>query len=47
MKAKGELNAKFPSGIKSQMELLEQEGHVVVKRGKKYFVQDFETRLAE
>ena len=47
LKAKGELNAKFPGGIKNQMELLEQEGHVISKRGKEYFVQDFENRLVE
>ena len=47
LKAKGELNAKFPGGITSQRELLEQEGHVILNRGKEYFVQDFEARLVK
>ena len=45
LKAKGELNEKYPDGIDGQKLLLEMEGHTVVQKGKRYFVQDFETKL--
>ncbi|AXG37628.1 hypothetical protein EGCR1_02485 [Enterococcus gilvus] len=34
--ANGEINPKFPGGIKKQRELLEAEGHRVIRRGKKF-----------
>ena len=45
LKAKGELNPKFPGGVERHRQLLEAEGHTVIKRGKKYFVADYEAHL--
>jgi hypothetical protein len=39
VKAKGELNPKYPGGLKEQAKRLRKEGHVIVKRGKRWFVQ--------
>ena len=47
LKNNGELNKKFPGGIKRQKALLEKEGHVVINRGKKLFVKEFEKTLVE
>ena len=47
LKAKGELNEKYPGGIEAQKLLLEMEEHEVVKRGKRGFVQGFEEKLAK
>lgn len=41
LKTGGFLNEKYPSGLETQKQLLEQEGHVVIKKGKKYFVKDY------
>ncbi len=46
LKKDGELNEKYPGGIETQKQKLEAEGHKVVSRGKKYFVENFE-RVAE
>lgn len=45
LKAGGELNPKYPGGIQNLMNRLEAEGHVVVQRGKRYFVEDHERKL--
>jgi alkylated DNA nucleotide flippase Atl1 len=48
IKNTGELNPKFPGGVKQQKVLLEQEGHMIVQRGRKhlrYFVKDYERVL--
>jgi len=42
LKAKGELNEKYPEGQKM---LLEAEGHNVIQKGKRWFVSDYEGRL--
>jgi len=42
LKSDGEINAKYPGGIKGQRGRLEAEGHRVVVEGKKFVVQDFE-----
>jgi len=42
LRAKGELNEKYPDG---QKELLEMEGHTVIQKGKRWFVEDFEGKL--
>jgi hypothetical protein len=47
LKSQGELNDKFPGGIDQQKWLLENEGFVVVKKGKKYYVENYEQYLAE
>ncbi|WP_431512264.1 6-O-methylguanine DNA methyltransferase [Variovorax sp. DAIF25] len=46
LKSGGELNANYPGGIEAQMSRLEAEGHTVVQRGKRYFVEDFAKKLA-
>lgn len=45
LKAKGELNEKFPEGIDAQKFLLEKEGHRVIQKGKKYYLVDYEKDL--
>ena len=45
LKAKGELNEKYPGGADGQRELLEAEGHAVIQKGKRFFVRDFEDKL--
>ena len=45
LKAKGEINPKYPGGCELQKERLEAEGHRVTQRGKRFFVEDFETHL--
>ena len=50
LKAKGELNAKYPGGIEAQKEKLEAEGHTIIERGRKnirYYVKDYEKFLFE
>lgn len=45
LKKGGELNEKFPGGIEHQRFLLEMEGHEIIKKGKRYFVRDYEKAL--
>jgi len=45
LKSGGELNAKYPGGIKHLKARLQDEGHKVVSRGKKFVVADFEKHL--
>ncbi|AIZ56968.1 hypothetical protein Mpt1_c11010 [Candidatus Methanoplasma termitum] len=47
LKSKGELNEKYPGGIDHQKLLLEAEGHVIVQKGKRYFVRDYEDNLVD
>jgi hypothetical protein len=46
LKAGGELNPKYPGGIKNLRARLAAEGHRVVKKGSRYFVADYEQSLA-
>lgn len=46
LKKDGELNEKYPGGIDAQKARLEMEGHTVIQKGKRYFVKDFEDKLA-
>jgi hypothetical protein len=46
LKTGGELNPKYPGGARGLKRRLTAEGHRVVQRGKRFFVADFETRLA-
>lgn len=39
LKAGGELNVKYPGGVENVKSRLEAEGHVVVQRRKRFFVQ--------
>jgi len=45
LKTGGELNAKYPGGIENLRRKLRAEGHKVVRRGKRFFVADFEKAL--
>ena len=48
LKAKDELNAKYPGGIEAQKEKLEAEGHTIIQKGRKsirYYVEDYEKAL--
>lgn len=47
LKAKGELNEKYPDGLDSQKMLLEMEGHTIVQKGKRHFVEGYEEKLAD
>jgi hypothetical protein len=47
LKAGGELNPKYPGGIKNLRARLAAEGHHVVKKGSRYFVVGFEQSLGE
>ena len=47
LKAKGELNEKYPGGIDAQRLMLEMDGHTVAQKGKRYFVEDYENSLAD
>lgn len=45
LKAKGELNPKYPGGVAKQRSLLEAEGHEIIQRGRtnlRYYIKDFE-----
>jgi hypothetical protein len=46
LKSKGELNPKYPGGIAGLKRQLSGEGHKVVQKGKRYFVENFEAHLA-
>ena len=45
LKVNGELNLNYPGGLEELMHRLESEGHMVVPRGQRYFVEDFEKKL--
>ena len=50
LKANGELNAKYPSGIETQKAKLEADGHTIIQRGRKnisYYVKDYEKAMFE
>lgn len=47
LKAKGELNLKYPGGIQNLKNRLEAEGHSIVQRRKRFFVTDFEKSLGK
>lgn len=47
LKTGGELNPKYPGGIKNLRARLSAEGHRVVAKGKRYFVADFAPAVVE
>lgn len=47
LKESGVINEKYPGGVEGQKELLEKEGHAVVRKGKKLVVVDFGGKLIE
>ncbi len=42
LKAGGVINEKYPGGVDIQKQLLENEGHIVIRKGKNSVVQDYE-----
>jgi len=47
LKSKGELNSKYPGGIAELKRKLTNEGHKVIRKGKRFQVADFEKRLVK
>jgi hypothetical protein len=47
LKAKGELNPKYPGGISGLKRLLKSENHQIVQKGKRFFVADYQQSLAD
>jgi hypothetical protein len=47
LKTGGEVNPKYPGGIAALTRRLQNEGHRVVKRGRRFLVADFEKRLVK
>jgi hypothetical protein len=45
LKEGGKLNEKYPGGVARQRQRLKDEGHRIQKRGKSYFVANFEESL--
>jgi hypothetical protein len=45
LKSGGQLNGKYPGGIPALKKRLQSEGHKIVRRGKNFFVEDFEQSL--
>jgi len=45
LKTGGELNPKYPGGVEGQKQRLEAEGHVILAKGKRFVVQDYEKSL--
>ena len=45
LKKGGVLNEKFPGGIEGQKTRLEAEGHTIIQKGKRYFVEAYEEKL--
>ena len=42
LKTGGILNEKYPGGVEGQRERLESEGHRILRKGKKYSVENFD-----
>ena len=47
LKRDGEINVKYPGGLAGQKKRLAAEGHVVVIKGKRAFVIDYERQLVK
>ena len=47
LKTGGELNPKYPGGIKNLRARLAAEGHRIIKKGSRYFVADYEGAVVE
>ena len=45
LKSGGELNPKYPGGVENHKKLLEAEGHKIIQRGRRYFVDGYEEKL--
>ncbi|HWP21272.1 MAG TPA: hypothetical protein VN417_00920 [Candidatus Cryosericum sp.] len=47
LKREGELNEKYPGGIEAQCARLEQEGHTILQKGKRFFVRNYQASVFE
>ena len=47
LKKDGALNEKFPGGTESQKHRLEAEGHKIVQKGKRYFVENYGEKICK
>jgi hypothetical protein len=47
LKSRGEINPKYPGGIAGLKRKLASEGHKVFKKGNRFFVEDFEMKVAK
>jgi len=45
LKSGGEINPKYPGGVKKIARRLRAEGHAIVKRGRRYFIAEYERSL--
>ena len=45
LKSGGELNSKYPGGVEGQKVRLESEGHTVITKGERFFVNNYEKYL--
>ena len=45
LKKDGQLSEKFPDGIEGHKTRLEAEGHTIVQKGKRYFVDNYEKKI--
>lgn len=45
LRRNGELNESYPGGIEAHRLKLELEGHTVILKGKRYFVQNYQQQL--
>jgi len=45
LRSGGQLNEKYPGGVQGLKKRLQAEGHKVVRRGKNFFVDDFQRAL--
>ena len=45
LKAKGDLNPKYPGGIERQKKHLESEGHKVIQKDRKLAVENYDQYL--
>ena len=46
LKTGGELNPKFPGGVEALKVRLEAEGHTVINKGKRLFVENYQSKIA-
>ena len=46
LKTGGELNPKYPGGMAGLTRKLKAEGHRVIRKGKRFFVENYQDRLA-
>ena len=47
LKPEGELNLKYPGGLANLQARLEAEGHIIVERGRRFFVENHVKKLVK